>query len=29
MIENKQNIDKMLRRIADEIEISQTEHEPF
>lgn len=27
MIENKQNIDKMLRRIADEIEISQTEHE--
>lgn len=26
-MENKQNIDKMLRRIADEIEISQTEHE--
>lgn len=26
-MENKQNIDKMLRRIATEIEISQTEHE--
>ena len=26
-MENKQNIDKMLRRIAAEIEISQTEHE--